>query len=217
MMLYFFLLILYAVIPPIALFLTLKMIYHDKYRYGIHLHYMFKYLFTFSFLPLLFIPNLKLGLIPQNKYSLMFLVLTFVLSVLGIKRAIKFKNLFFYFSGVFAAFMEEILYRSIIFSLAFVIWNNQWVALVVSSFLFGTWHLKNYYWSGKKNIIIQFFYTALFYGPVFGLMRIFTGDIYLAILFHYITDAACALASDWMRGWLVFGGRGKNYDDRYIK
>jgi len=213
---YYLLLFIYTIVPPITLFFTLKSVYRDKNKYGIHLQYMFKYLFSLSFLPLLFLPNLKLGLIPQNSFSLLFIILTFCLAILGIKRAIRFKNLFFYFSGITAAFMEEILYRGIIFSLILFISNNQWMALIVSSFLFGAWHLKNYYWSGKRNIVIQFFYTFLIYGPVFGLMRIITGDIYLAILFHYITNATCALAPDWLRGWFVFGGRGKDYDDKAI-
>ena len=47
--------------------------------------------------------------------------------------------------------------------------------------------------------------------------RIFSGDIYLAVLFHFITDATVALAPNWVRGWLVFGGRGGNYMDDFKK
>lgn len=210
------LLIFYAVIPPLGLYYTLKLTYHNKNKYGTHLHYIFKYLITLSFLPLLFMPGLDLGFNPQNGISLLFLLTTFLLAVLGLKLAIRNGNLFFYINGVTAAFMEEILYRGIIFALLIKLNSNVWVTLVVSSLLFGTWHIKNYYWVGKRDIIIQFLYTAFIYGPIFGLMRMFTGDIYLAVLFHYITDATCALAPDWMRGWLVKGGRGKNYDDKYI-
>lgn len=214
--LYLFLLLFYAAVPPVSLFYTLKMVYHDKYKYGIHLHYTFKYLITLSFLPLFFFPYLKLGLIPESNLSLLFLITTFILMILGIKPAIKNKNLFFYFSGVFAAFMEEILYRGIIFALLTTLFRNIWISLIVSSFFFGCWHLKNYYWVGKKDIINQFLYTAFIYGPIFSLMRIYTGDIYLAVLFHFITDATCALAPNFFREWLVKGGRGKNYDDKYI-
>ncbi|HLD91769.1 MAG TPA: CPBP family intramembrane glutamic endopeptidase [Patescibacteria group bacterium] len=214
--LYLLLIILYATLSPLSLFYSQKLIYKDKNKYGVHIHYLAKYLSTLLFLPILFIPNVNLALIPQRGWSVAFLVLTFVLIVLGVKRAIKRKVMFFYFGGVSAAFMEELLYRSVIFGLSLSIWSNQWIALIVSSFLFGTWHLKNYYWSGKRSIIIQFFYTALFYGPIFALMRIYTGDIYLGILFHFLTDATCALAPDWTRGWLVHGGKGGNYSDNVL-
>lgn len=212
---YLLLVVIYAIIPPVTLFYCLKWIYKEDKPYGWHLFYFFKWLFTISFLPLLFIPNLELGLIPQNNISLVFLLLTIIFGVVGIKYAIDKKVLYFYFGGVYASFMEEILYRSILFALTLKLFNNQWISLIITSILFGTWHLKNYYWSGKKGIISQFFYTALIYGPIFSLMRIFTGDIYLAVLFHYITDATCALAPDWMRGWLVRGGKGGNYMDDY--
>lgn len=213
----FFLVILYASIPPVTLFYCLKWIYKDNWIYGWHLFYFFKWVFTISFLPLLTMQNINLGLIPQQWYSLVALLVTFLLAVIGLRPAIKNKVLYFYLQGVTASFMEEILYRSILFALIQAIWNNVWITIIVTSFLFGTWHLKNYYWSGKKSIINQFFYTSLIYGPIFALLRIFSGDIYLAILFHFITDATCALAPDWMRGWLVQGGRGGNYMDDYRK
>jgi len=212
---YTLLVLLYATLPPLSLFYTLKLIYHDNNKYGWHLHYLFKYLATLSFLPILFLKDVNLGLIPKSNYSLFFLVLTFVLVFLGLKRAIRRNVLFFYNAGVFAGFMEEFLYRGVIFGLVDALTKNVWVALGVSSFFFGVWHLKNYYWSGK-HIWIQFLYTFLFYGPLFSLMRIYTGDLYLAILFHYITDATVALAPDWMRGWLVQGGKTKEYKDNYL-
>jgi len=214
--LYVLLLLLYSTIPPITLFWCLKWIYKNHWEYGWHFFYFFKWLFTLSFLPLLGINTLNLGLIPQHWYSLLALIVTIVLAVLGLRPAIKQKVLFFYLGGVYASFMEEILYRSILFAITLALWNNQWMSLVVTSFFFGTWHLKNYYWSGKKGIIAQFFYTMLIYGPIFSLLRIYSGDIYLAVLFHYITDATCALAPNWMRGWLVQGGRGGNYMDNYF-
>lgn len=217
MFIYLLLIVIYAVVPPVSLFFCLKWIYKDDKSYGWHLFYFFKWVFTISFLPLLIVPNLELGIIPQNSISLLFLLLTIVLGIAGIKYAIKKRVLYFYLGGVYASFMEEILYRSILFSLTLKLFDNQWLSLIITSILFGTWHLKNYYWSGKKGIISQFFYTALFYGPVFSLMRIFTGDIYLAVLFHFVTDTTCALAPDWMRGWLVRGGRGGNYVDDYRK
>lgn len=210
------LLVLYALIPPVSLYYTLNLIYQKKRWYGVHLHYAFKYLMTLSFLPLLALPDVSLGIVPTKPLSGIMLFATFALAVAGIARAIQRNVLFFYLNGVTAAFTEEILYRSIVFGLALAIWKNTLVAVVISSFAFGLWHLKNIPWVGKRSAMIQFFYTAFAYGPIFAGLRLFTGDIYLTVLFHYLTDATCALAPDWMRGWLVFGGKGKPYEDKEL-
>ncbi len=213
-MIYLFFLIAYAAVPPCILFYTLKLIYKNRNAYGWHLQYLAKFFITLSFLPLLYFSDLELGLKPQSWISLVTLLITVVSTVAFIPAAMKNKVMFFYSGGVMASFMEEILYRGVLFGLVNAIWGNTWVTIALTSFLFGVWHLKNYHWAGKK-IRVQFFYTAFLYGPIFCFLRILTGDIYLAVLFHYITDTMVALAPDWMRGWLVFGGRGKNDKDNF--
>ena len=215
MILKLFLVIAYGTLPAIWLAITHKFIYQEKNKYGVHIQYISKYLISFSFLPVLLLHDVEFGLVPTSFRSVIFIILTSFLAIAGVKRAMKGMNLFFYNAGIIASFMEEIIYRGVIFGLSMSIWNNQWTALVVSSFLFGVWHLKNIPWCGVKNSINQFFQTALFFGPIFGLMRIFTGDIYLSVLFHFIVNSTCALAPNCMRGWLVKGGKGKPYDDVY--
>ena len=207
------LILLYGLLPPLSLWYIHTLIYIRKHPYARHIHYIARYLITLSVIPLLYIGDVNLGLRPEHGYSVVLFVLTIALAFLGIPRAIKFKNLYFYNSGITAAFMEEFLFRGAIFGLALSLWNDEWIALGVSSFLFGVWHLKNNCPFGWKAAIIQFLYTGLFYGPLFALARILTGDLYLAILLHYLVDATCALAPDWMRRWLVHGGRGGYYDD----
>ena len=67
-------------------------------------------------MPLLFVSNLELVIVPKGPLSVVLLLSTVILALLGIKPALKEKVLFFYLSGVYAAFMEEILYRGIIFA-----------------------------------------------------------------------------------------------------
>ncbi len=213
---YIFLITIYALIPPLILYYCLDLIYQRHNKYGWHLHYLVKYLISFTFLPLLLFPQVDLGVIPKKPVSILLFIVTIILSALGMRYAIKLKVLFIYIGGIYAAFMEEILFRGIIFGLAMAIWDNSIIALIVNSLAFGIWHLKNWAWHrDKKQLINQFLYTAFVYGPIFSIMRIYTGDMYLAILFHYITDATVALAPDWTRGWLVFGGRRKNDFDSY--
>lgn len=212
---YLILILLYTLIPPIVLFYCLKSIYQDKNEYAWHIHYLAKFFITLSFLPILFLPQVDLALVPQSLISVLLLVLTIFLAVLFIKPAIKNKIVFFYFGGIYASFMEEVLFRGVIFGLAKAYWDSNLIALVVSSIAFGIWHLKNYAWhKDKKAIIIQFFHTALMYGPIFAVLRILTGDIYLAILFHFLTDTYVALAPKKLR-WTIVGYKGDKFKDNY--
>ena len=112
--------------------------------------------------------------------------------------------------------MEEILFRGVLFGLVLSLSQNNLIALVFSSISFGAWHLKNYGWHrNKKYIFRQFLYTGLIYGPLFSWMRIATGDIYLAVLFHYITDAYVALAPEKWR-WTIIGDLQKGEEFRDI-
>jgi membrane protease YdiL (CAAX protease family) len=134
-----------------------------------------------------------------------------VLAILGISPAIKRGKLFFYIGGIYAGFMEEILYRGVIFALSMAIWDNIWITLFITSLSFGIWHLKNYYWCGKQKIVIQFFYTSLLYGPLFFVARVITGDIYLAVLMHYLVDTWVTFFPNWIGNRLI------NNDDPIYK
>lgn len=201
---YLLLILIYSTLPPLSLYFTQKLIFVKKEKYGWHIHYLLKYFITLTFLPLLFFSDIDLALIPRSYTSLLFIFATTVLAIVGLQFALKQKVLMLYVAGVYAAFMEEILFRGVIYGLSMAIWNDWWLALIISSFTFGIWHLKNFPWhQNHKRTWIQFLYTSLGYGPVFALMRIWSGDIYLGVLFHFITDATVALAPDWMRGQLV--------------
>lgn len=216
---YLALLIFFIIVPPTILHFTLKLIYQKNHKYGWNIQYLFKYLITLSFLPLLTLNNLDLGIKPVNNWSIILILVTALLAILGVKYAIKLKVVYLYMGGVYAAFMEEILYRGIIFGLANAIWNNIWISLIISCLAFGGWHLKNISWNRSWKITFnQFLYTAFWIGPIFGLIRIWTGDIYLAVLCHFLADSLVSLAPDWMRRWrLVHGGRRAFDSDDYLK
>ncbi len=213
---YISLLIIYTLVPPLALHYCLKLIYQKQDKYGWHLHYLAKYLITLSFLPILFLPGVNLALTPQSPLSLLFLVSTVAFSILGIGAAIKKNVAHIYIGGVFASLMEEILFRGVIFGLAMAVWESNLVAVTVSSLAFGIWHLKNYAWQpDKKWLVKHFLYTGLLYGPLFALLRIWTGDIYLASFWHFLTDAYVALAPKKWR-WTIIGDRGDKFQDNYV-
>lgn len=206
---YSLLFLLYTTVPPVSLYHCLRLIYQKKHKSGWHLLYFAKYLITLSFLPLLFVPQINLGLMPQSPWSVFLLILTFILAFLGIKPAMKNNVLQHYLAGVFAAFMEEILYRSVLFGLSQAIWNNHFISIILTSIAFGGWHLKNIGWyQNKQWVLRQFLYTGGIYGPLFAILRIMTGDIYLAILWHFLTDAYVSLTPKWMR-WTIINDRNK--------
>ena len=213
-MFYISLILAYIFLPPILLAYSLKLVFQDKNPVGWHLQYLFKYLITLSFLFVLFVPGIDLGFVPANTYSLLALVITYILSFLGIRLAVLKKTLQFYIGGIFAAFMEEILFRGVIFGLSMLVWNSIPVSITVSSVAFGGWHLKNYWWKkDRKWVAKQFLYTTLVYGPIFSIARVYTGDLYLAILIHYLVDSTVALSPDFLRGKVVFdGGMQKDRD-----
>jgi membrane protease YdiL (CAAX protease family) len=188
------LLFLYSSVPAYVLYLSVRKIWGGNSDSNTwHFYYLKKYLITLSFLPILFLPNVDLHLKPVSMISVALLILTIVLVVVFTPLAKKKNAIQFYFSGSYAAFMEEILFRGVIFGLTKTLWGNNLIAIWISSFAFGIWHLKNFAWLGRKNTIMEFFYTELLYGPIFALLMIWTGDIYLSILAHYLADASLVI------------------------
>lgn len=189
--LYLLLTLLYFVVPVVALSQTLKHVRHTRDDAKAHLEAwliddLATLLIALSFLPLLYVGLVDLHLVPVNSWSVAAIILSFVVAVIALPIAQKKNRLRFYVGGVQAAFFEEILFRGVLFGLLFALTQNIWITLVMNSLLFGLWHLKNVSWSGAKRAIPQAFYTGLVAGPIFNLLLIATGDIYLSILAHLL-------------------------------
>lgn len=199
MLIYFLLIVFYAVVPPLLLYKSLRDIYQKKDKYGWHTNYLYKYIITLSFLPVLFLKGIDLGLTPKSPFSIGLIILTAVLVLVFYEKAKNEKVVQFYNGGVEASVMEEILYRGIIFGLFNSLIYSTWISLVVSSLLFGLWHFKNIPWMGRRDAFKQFLYSGLYAGPIFCLLRIWTGDLYLAIFVHFLWDTTVALAPQWTR------------------
>lgn len=88
---------------------------------------------------------------------------------------------------LFAPLYEEVIFRAGILS-AFLALYSVPVAVVLSSVLFGLWHLKNIFWEGKTGVLKQMAYAALIAGPIFALATVWTGTIWLAVILHYINN-----------------------------
>lgn len=90
-------------------------------------------------------------------------------------------------SSFFAAIYEEVIFRGIVFISLMEIYS-VFYALVISSLLFGLWHLKNIFYMEQRRLIIQILYTGLVFGPIAGLLTLHTGTIWLAVIFHFCNN-----------------------------
>jgi membrane protease YdiL (CAAX protease family) len=88
-------------------------------------------------------------------------------------------------STFLSSIYEEIIFRGIIlFGLLLIV--SPVVSVAISSLLFGLWHLKNYKWQTKKQTLIQVLYTGIIFGPIASIITLYTGTIWMAVIFHYI-------------------------------
>ena len=64
--------------------------------------------------------------------------------------------------------------------------NSPLAAIVISSLLFGLFHLRNLWWADRRHVALNCLYTGLIVGPIFALVRFWSGDIYLGVLVHFL-------------------------------
>lgn len=83
--------------------------------------------------------------------------------------------------GVMAAVSEELFFRGLLQNLFFDKWHKRLLAVLLSAFLFSAIHLQFYG-----------FVPRFLLGAYFGLLLIWTGNLWLPILAHFINNA-CAL------------------------
>lgn len=136
--------------------------------------------------------GVNLGIVPYSLMSQLLFASLILLSAVGVLIAIKRNATVFYAGGVVAAFMEEFIYRGVVYALVYKLSSNVVAAIAVSSIAFGLWHLKNVPLFGVKVTVRQVLMTGFVYGPVFGLIRYWTGDVWLVSILHFLNDAYCA-------------------------
>ncbi|HEY4477861.1 MAG TPA: CPBP family intramembrane glutamic endopeptidase [Candidatus Paceibacterota bacterium] len=90
-------------------------------------------------------------------------------------------------SSFFAAIYEEVIFRGFIFAWLLNVYS-LFGAIVISSLLFGLWHLKNIFYMEKKALIYQMLYTGFVFGPIASLITFYTGTIWLAVIFHFCNN-----------------------------
>lgn len=90
-------------------------------------------------------------------------------------------------STFFSTIYEELIFRVfILFGL--MMFLSPFVSIIISSILFGLWHLKNYKWQSKKETIYQVLYTGIIFGPIASIITLLSGTIWITVIFHYLNN-----------------------------
>lgn len=124
------------------------------------------------------------GLQPASTYHLLYLLVPLLLWFTTRPAAKKHGITIFHTASLAVSYWEEVLFRGLIFGLMDYIWHNAAAAIIVSSVLFGVFHLRNLWWLEPKKVLVNCLYTGLFFGPLVALVRWWTGDIYLGVAIH---------------------------------
>lgn len=87
---------------------------------------------------------------------------------------------------LFSPIYEEVIFRG--FILIGLTRNFSIIeAVIISSVLFGLWHIKNIFYMSKSEVVYQIIYT-IFFGAVMAYVTLITGNIWLAVILHYINN-----------------------------
>jgi len=127
-----------------------------------------------------------LGLYPTHPLSLYYPLGVLGLWLLFLPFAYLRRITIFYNSSLKAAFGEEIIYRGIVYGTVMYLLHNELYALVISSLVFGLAHMGNLWWAGWRRAWHTTVHAGFRAGPVFGLVRWLSGDIYLGIAVHFL-------------------------------
>ncbi len=96
---------------------------------------------------------------------------------------------FFFFCPIY----EEVIFRGFILSALLMLYSIP-VAIVVSSLMFGLWHLKNIIVYSKRELILQILSNTILLGPITAIITIITGTIWIAVIVHYFINLFASAA-----------------------
>jgi membrane protease YdiL (CAAX protease family) len=88
---------------------------------------------------------------------------------------------------LFAPIYEEVIFRGILLS-GLIYMYGIVPAIIITSILFGIWHIRSIFFMSVNKTIVQMLYTGLILGPIFALITIYTGSIWLAVILHFLNN-----------------------------
>lgn len=88
---------------------------------------------------------------------------------------------------LFAPIYEEILFRGVVLAGLIIIYGQTY-AIIISSVLFGLWHIRSIFFMSYKRTFLQVVYTGMILGPIFATVTILTGSVWIAVMLHYLNN-----------------------------
>lgn len=92
-----------------------------------------------------------------------------------------------HFTHMFAPIYEEIIFRGLILQGLLTLYSAT-EAIIISSIIFGLWHLKNIFVSPKKKVLYQVLYAGVVFSPVVSWLMIVTHTIWIGVIIHYFNN-----------------------------
>jgi membrane protease YdiL (CAAX protease family) len=88
---------------------------------------------------------------------------------------------------LFVPIYEEWIFRGI-FLKFFEKHYGKFIAVGVTSILFGLWHLKNAFWISPDQLYGQIAYTALIFSPIVSMITLKCRSLWPAVMLHYVNN-----------------------------
>lgn len=101
-------------------------------------------------------------------------------------------------SILFVPIYEEIIFRGLILKGAEKQMNWP-MAILVTSVLFGLWHLKNIFFLSPGHLAYQIAYTTLIVSPILSYITLKTRTVWPAVILHYLNNLLAPLS------WVLLG------------
>lgn len=132
---------------------------------------------------------MSFGFYPTHLWHLLALLVPVLLWRTWLSASRKQSITTFHNSSLAVSYWEEVLFRGLVWGAVVVLWHSQLLALTISSLLFGLFHLRNLWWAPRRQVAWNCLYTGLVFAPLVGLVRWWSGDIYLGIAIHALHNS----------------------------
>ncbi|QQR93205.1 CPBP family intramembrane metalloprotease [bacterium] len=96
------------------------------------------------------------------------------------------------FVTIFAPIYEEVIFRGLCLAM-FLKYFNRNKAIILSSLIFGLWHLKNSTHLSNFALLYQVSYAMFLIGPILAYITIKTKTIWPGIILHYVNNIISSL------------------------
>ena len=126
-----------------------------------------------------------------REIQLILIVLLYIVTIVGywlqVQKTGKMDGYAPGVSLIFVPIYEELLFRGIL--LRFFERNyGVRVSVIVTSLLFGLWHLKNVFWLSHADLVKQVLYTSLAFSPLTCWITLRTRSVWPSVVLHYLNN-----------------------------